>query len=93
MSGRLEQLNEKLSDEIFNFCGHIAGACPITAACICSDYAFGTPSAKAPLEVLLVIRGFQPRLMNYVKMVDGRSVMVLAVDEWVFERDVDGGFL
>lgn len=31
--------------------------------------------------------------MNYVKIVHGRSIAVLAVDEWVFERDVDRGFL
>jgi tRNA A-37 threonylcarbamoyl transferase component Bud32 len=45
------------------------------------------------VEVLLVIRGFQPRLMNYVKVVDGRNIIVLAVDEGVFEMDVDKGFL
>ena len=45
------------------------------------------------MEVLLVIRGFPPRLMNYVKVVDGRNLVVFAVDKWVFERDVDRGFL
>ncbi len=31
--------------------------------------------------------------MNYVKVVDKRNMVVVAVDEWVFERDVDRGFL
>jgi len=31
--------------------------------------------------------------MSYVKILDDRSVIVFAVDEWVFERDVDRGFL
>jgi len=31
--------------------------------------------------------------MSYVKIVDGRSVIFFAVDQWVFERDVDRGFL
>jgi len=31
--------------------------------------------------------------MNYVKTVDNTNLIVLAVDKWVFERDVDRGFL
>ena len=45
------------------------------------------------MQVLLVIRGFQPRLMNYLKVFDERNIVVLAVDEGVFEMDVDKGFL
>jgi tRNA A-37 threonylcarbamoyl transferase component Bud32 len=48
---------------------------------------------KTTLEVVLVIRDFQPRLLSYVKVVDGRNTIVFAVDQWVFERDVDRGFL
>jgi tRNA A-37 threonylcarbamoyl transferase component Bud32 len=93
LSTRLKKLNGKLLSEILNFCRHVAGTCPITAACICGDYIFGAEGPKMPLEVLLVIRDFQPRLMNYIKIIDERSIIVIAVDEWVFERDVDGGFL
>jgi Kae1-associated kinase Bud32 len=53
----------------------------------------GMSSIKAPLEIVLVIHDFQPRLMSYVKIVNGRSIIVLAVDQWVFERDVERGFL
>jgi len=45
------------------------------------------------MQVLLVIRGFQPRLMNYLKVFDERNIIVLAVDKGVFEMDVDRGFL
>jgi len=31
--------------------------------------------------------------MHYAKVFDERSVLILAVDKWVFERDVDRGFL
>ena len=31
--------------------------------------------------------------MSYVKVLDARNIIVYAVDEWVFERDVDRGFL
>ena len=86
-------VSEKLFEQILNFGRHVAGSCPITAACICGDYALGLSDAKTTVEVLLVIHDFQPRLMNYVKVFDEKSVFVFAVDEWVFERDVDRGFL
>lgn len=50
-------------------------------------------SGKKTVEALLVVRGFSPKLMNYVKIINGTSVIFVAVDEWVFERDVDRGFL
>jgi len=50
-------------------------------------------SGKATLEVVQVIRDFQPRLMSYVKIIGGRNIIFFAVDQWVFERDVDRGFL
>jgi tRNA A-37 threonylcarbamoyl transferase component Bud32 len=48
---------------------------------------------KATLEVLLIVRGFQPRLMNYLKVFGERSVIILAIDQGVFEMDVKKGFL
>jgi tRNA A-37 threonylcarbamoyl transferase component Bud32 len=60
---------------------------------MCGNYALGLSNAKTPVEVLLVIHDFQPRLMNYVKVSGEKRVFVFAVDEWIFERDVDRGFL
>jgi len=93
LSRQLKHPDGKLKRQIVSFCRRIAGSCQITTACIVGDYALGLTNAKTVLEVLLVIRGFQPRLMSYVKILDDRSVIVFAVDEWVFERDVDRGFL
>ncbi len=31
--------------------------------------------------------------MSYVKVLDGRNIIAFAVDKWVFERDIDRGFL
>jgi tRNA A-37 threonylcarbamoyl transferase component Bud32 len=86
-------LNEELSEQILNFCRHLAGSCEITGACIVSDYALGISDEKPIVRVLLIIRDFQPRLMNYVKIFNGRTAVVLAVDKRTFERDVDRGFL
>jgi tRNA A-37 threonylcarbamoyl transferase component Bud32 len=86
-------LDEKLSRQILNFCEHVAGSSRITAICVCGDYALGLSDAKTLVEVSLIIRDFQPRLMNYVKVFDERNIVVCAIDEWVFGRDVDRGFL
>lgn len=86
-------INEKLAVEILDFCRYVAGSCEITAACVCGAAAYGFANARTTVDVLLVIRDFQPRLMSYVKALDKRRVIVFAVDEWVFERDVDQGFL
>lgn len=93
MVQNLGDSSKAVNEEILNFCRHIAGSNHIIAICVSGDYAFGLSSSKALIDVLLVIRGFQPRLMNYVKVFGDRTMIVLAVDQWVFERDVDRGFL
>ena len=42
---------------------------------------------------MLVIHDFQPRLMSYLKPIKNKTVFVFAVDQWVFERDIDRGLL
>jgi hypothetical protein len=50
-------------------------------------------SSRKAAQALLVIEDFQPRLMSYAKVLGDSSLVVLAVDKWVFERDVDRGLL
>lgn len=75
-----------------SFSRHIAGSSRIAAACLCSNYS-SLSTSRTAAQVLLVIEDFQPRLMNYVKALGVSSLVVLAVDKWVFERDVDRGLL
>jgi tRNA A-37 threonylcarbamoyl transferase component Bud32 len=91
-SSRLQDI-EKLNEEIMSFGRHIAGSSQITAACLSSDYASSLPTSRTTVQLLLVIEDFQPRLMNYAKALGVSSLVVLAVDKWVFERDVDRGLL
>lgn len=88
-----KHINKNVSEQILDFCRHIAGSSEITATCLYGGYALGALETNKTIEALLVIRDFQPRLMNYVKVVDERNVVVFAVDKWVFERDVERGFL
>ncbi|MCW4005636.1 MAG: AarF/UbiB family protein [Candidatus Bathyarchaeota archaeon] len=84
--------SQSLNQQIQEFSKHIAGSNPITAIAV-SDSSAGTLNVKGTLQVLLVIHDFQSRLMNYPKIMTGKNVLVFAVDQWIFERDVDRGFL
>ncbi|MEM3699653.1 MAG: AarF/UbiB family protein [Candidatus Bathyarchaeia archaeon] len=85
--------NSKLFGEILDFCSRVVDADKMVAACVCGDYALGFSDAKGFVEVLLVVRGFQPKFMNYLKVFGERGVVVLVVDQGVFEMDVERGFL
>jgi len=61
--------------------------------CICGNCASEFYDARSVIEVLLIISGFPPKIMNYVKGLGDHTVMVLTVDQGVFENDVDRGFL
>ncbi len=87
------QISKRLVNEILAFCRHIADQYQITAACICGDCALTQLGSGAIIEVLLVVRGFQPKLMNYVTVIDDHPVVVLTVDDGAFEMDADKGFL
>ncbi|MBS7636566.1 hypothetical protein KEJ37_04430 [Candidatus Bathyarchaeota archaeon] len=84
---------ENIEKHIVTFCRRVANSRPITSICLCGGSSFGSLKEKAPLEVLLIIDGFQPKLMNYVKFFHGKAIIVYAVDKWVFEKDVERGFL
>ena len=42
---------------------------------------------------MLIIQPFQPRIMSYIKAVNEKTIFVFAVDQWVFERDIEIGLL
>lgn len=88
-----KQLTAELDEQILAFCRHIAGSCEIKAVYVCGGCPLVVPDERAAIEVVLVIHDYQPRLINYLKLVNDRNLSILAVDEWVFERDVDRGFL
>ncbi len=76
-----------------DFSRHVVGSYEIVAVCQSDDYAIEAPSPKSTIEVLIVVRHFAPRLMSYVRVIEGRNVVFFAVDQWVFERDIERGFL
>lgn len=93
MPQHTEKQRERLIKQILDASKHFAGSGKVKAACVYGDNTSGLALTRTVTQVLLVIRNFQPKLMNYVRVFDEGNVAILAVDEWVFERDVDRGFL
>ncbi len=82
-----------MTNQILDFSKHIAGSANIISVAYVDNYSFKTSSERAIKEVMLVIRNYQPRMISYLKTIGTKTVFVFAVDQWVFERDVDRGFL
>ncbi len=81
--------SNKFGKQIIDFCKHIAGSSAVTAIAMVQ----GNNNEKTLLQIVAIIHSFQPRVMSYIKKIDERTIFVLAVDQWVFERDIEKGFL
>lgn len=86
-------LDRRLTKHVLDLGEGIAGSSSIKAAYIFGDHALGAIRDRGALEVSFVIDSFQPKLMSYARAIGGKNVFAIAVDSWVFERDVDRGFL
>ena len=82
-----------LNSQILEFSRHLAGEQDIVAIAHVDIYSMKSIEEELTSEVLLVIRNFQPRVMSYIKTVNEKTIYVFAVDQWVFERDIEMGFL
>jgi len=83
----LKQINNLTSDElnkqIFDFCRHVAGSADIAAIAHVDNYSNRTINEKTIIDVMLVIKNFQPRIMRYIKTFNEQTIFVLAVDQWI----------
>jgi len=93
LSSKCIEANSDLHRQVTDFCRHIAGSAQITAVSFFDYCPTKAARTKNAAEAVVIIHDFPPRIMSYVKMIDGRSIVIVAVDQWVFERDVDRGFL
>jgi len=84
---------KELKQQIIDLVHHTAGSAHVTAISLIDIYSTHIENCKAVLEVVAVIKSFQPRLLSYVKTIHGRNVIIFVVDQWIFERDIDRGFL
>ena len=85
--------NDELNSQALDFCRRIAGSANIAAVAQVDKYLAVPASEGTVMEIMVVIRDFQPRVMSYIRHINGRSVFVVAIDQWIFERDVERGFI
>jgi Kae1-associated kinase Bud32 len=85
--------NDELNNQILEFCRRVAGSTSITAVAQVDKYSRTAANDKTVIEIMLVLRDFQPRVMSYVRTLNERTVFVFAIDQWIFERDIERGFL
>ncbi|MEM2046026.1 MAG: hypothetical protein QXO20_07625 [Candidatus Bathyarchaeia archaeon] len=83
----------KLATRILDLCRDIADQRQILGACICGYHSLGLCYGEKYVSVLLVIDGFQPLLLSYIRVINGKYVLIQAVDKKIFEKDVREGFL
>lgn len=83
----------KLHRQILDYCGRVVGSAPIIAVTLFDYCATKAKRKRGTMEAVLVVRNFRQRIMSFIKVFDGKTIVVIAVDRWVFERDVERGFL
>ncbi len=84
---------EELNNQILEFCRHAAGSASVTAVTYVDNYANKTINEKTIVDAMVIIKNFQPRIMRYIKTFNEQTIFVLAVDQWIFERDIEIGLL
>jgi hypothetical protein len=82
-----------LGKQIVSLCTQIANNQQISGACLCLNAFDSIEETKTPLEILLIIKGFKPKLMTFVKFFDDKPAIFYVVDKHVFEGDVESGLL
>ncbi|MEM2917648.1 MAG: lipopolysaccharide kinase InaA family protein [Candidatus Bathyarchaeia archaeon] len=84
---------DDLREVAVNVCRQVASSRGIFAACFYGSLVCGYQSRNGDVNVLLVLEGYPPRLMSQFKSLNGTNLLVVAVDRWVFERDIERGWL
>lgn len=84
---------DELNKQILEFCRHVAGQSKIAAIAVVDNYSQKPANERLIVEVMMVVHDFQPRLLSYMKVINSKTVFFFAVDQWVFERDIDRGLL
>ena len=93
MNKQISLADNVLNTQILEFCRHVAGSAKINAAAQIDSYPAGTANGKTIIEIMVVIDNFPPRIMSYIRTLNQKTIYLFAVDRWIFERDIERGFL
>jgi tRNA A-37 threonylcarbamoyl transferase component Bud32 len=86
-------IETRLNNQILDFCSRVAGSGKLLAVGLVDNYSSESLGGNPLREALVVIKGFQPKIMSYFKNINDNIVLFLVVDQRVFESDVRRGFL
>ena len=93
MKQAINAANNALNIQILDFCRHIAGSAKVAAIAHVDNYSMTPVNEKTIIEIMAIMQNFQPRVMSYIKAVNEKTIYVTAVDQWIFERDIENGLL
>ena len=86
-------LSEGLKENVLGICKRIAGSHNIVAACFYGPRVCGYGDEKSDVHALLLLSDYRTGLKCYSKPSNGVNVFILVVDQRIFERDVEQGWL
>jgi hypothetical protein len=82
-----------LNSQILDFCSRVAGSGKLLAVGLVDNQSSESTGEKPLREALVVVKGFQPKIMSYFKNINDNIVFFLVVDQRVFESDIRRGFM
>ncbi len=85
--------DENLKENVLDFCRDVASSSEVVAACFHGPRVCGYADDKSDAHVCLVLSGYKIGLKYHIKPLDGINTFVLAVDQRIFQRDVEQGWL
>lgn len=83
----------KLEKQIIEFCSRAQSSSKITAIAITGGGYSPKNDTKSFLEILVVNDKLSPKIMSYIKSFNETTALIVTVDKWFFERDIETGFL
>jgi len=84
---------DQQKENLLNWCRQIAGSREILGACMFGARVSGYGEEKSDVNVLLIVRNYQSRLMVYPKLLNDVNAFFLIVDSGLFETDVEQGII
>ena len=91
--GKEEMIPQSVRESTLTLCMDIAGSSSIVAVSLYGSWVCGYADEKSDVNVLLVLSNYRPRLKGYLKPLEGIKAFILVVDQGIFERDVEKGWL
>ena len=78
-------------ERVLKLCRETVSPQEVFAACFYGPRVYGSVDKKADINVLLIMPAYSPKICNFTKQVNGINLSILAIDQKVFESDIEQG--